>query len=79
MALTVGTGPFGHRPAGSFNREMPDRKGLILFEDFPRRMRAIFNGATVVDGRHAKLLHEHGHLPTSNRPAILGEPVPPHL
>jgi uncharacterized protein (DUF427 family) len=63
MALTVGTGPFGHRPAGTFNREMPETKGLILFEDFPRRMRGIFNGETVVDGKHAKLLHEHGHLP----------------
>ncbi|MFL5826652.1 MAG: DUF427 domain-containing protein [Thermoleophilaceae bacterium] len=63
MALTVGTGPFGHHPGGGFNRQMPDTKGLILFEDFPRRMRAIFNGETVVDSRHAKLLHEHGHLP----------------
>jgi uncharacterized protein (DUF427 family) len=63
MALTVGTGPFGQRPGGEFNRDLPSRKGLIFFEDFPRRMRALFNGETVVDSRHAKLLHEHGHLP----------------
>jgi uncharacterized protein (DUF427 family) len=63
MALTVGTGPFGHYPAGVFNREMPSLPGLIYFEDSPRRMRAIFNGETIVDSRHAKLLHEHGHLP----------------
>ena len=63
MALTVGTGPFGHHPAGVFNREMPSLPGLIYFEDSPRRMRAIFNGETIVDSRHAKLLHEHGHLP----------------
>ena len=63
MALTVGTGPFGHRPAGVFNREMPDLKGLIWFTDHPRRMRATFAGETVVDSRHAKLLYEHGHLP----------------
>jgi uncharacterized protein (DUF427 family) len=63
MALTVGTGPFGHRPAGVFNREMPETKGLIWFEDFPRRMRATFGGETVVDSVRAKLLHEHGHLP----------------
>jgi uncharacterized protein (DUF427 family) len=63
MALTVGTGPFGHRPRGTFNREMPDLKGIIWFEDFPRRMRASFAGETVVDSVGAKLLHEHGHLP----------------
>ncbi|MEA2271643.1 MAG: hypothetical protein QOI98_351 [Solirubrobacteraceae bacterium] len=63
MALTVGTGPFGHRPGGVFNREMPEHKGLIYFEDFQKRMRATLAGETVVDSRHAKLLHEHGHLP----------------
>jgi uncharacterized protein (DUF427 family) len=63
MALTFGTGPFGQHPGGSFNRDMPQPKGLIYFEDQPRRIRAIFAGETVVDSRHAKLLHEHGHLP----------------
>ena len=63
MALTVGTAPFGNHPAGEFNREMPPYKGLIYFEDSPRRIRARFAGETVVDSRHAKLLHEHGHLP----------------
>jgi uncharacterized protein (DUF427 family) len=63
MALTVGTGPFGQRPAGSFNFELPRTKGLIYFEDSPRRIRARLGGETVVDSRHAKLLHEHGHLP----------------
>ena len=63
MALTVGTGPFGHRPGGSFNFELPGLKGLIYFEDFPRRIRARFGGETVVDSRHGKLLHEHGKLP----------------
>jgi uncharacterized protein (DUF427 family) len=63
MALTVGTGPFGPRPAGEFNFELPRTKGLIYFEDSPRRIRARLGGETVVDSRHAKLLHEHGHLP----------------
>ena len=63
MSLTVGTGPFGRRPAGEFNFELPRRKGLIYFEDSPRRIRGVFAGETVVDSRHAKLLHEHGHLP----------------
>jgi uncharacterized protein (DUF427 family) len=63
MTLTVGTGPFGHRPAGTFNFDLPRREGLIYFEDSPRRIRAKLGGETVVDSRHAKLLHEHGHLP----------------
>ena len=63
MSLTVGTAPFGRQPAGSFNFELPRREGLIYFEDSPRRIRAKLGGETVVDSRHAKLLHEHGLLP----------------
>src|SRR5439155_23421409 len=63
MSLTVGTGPFGHRPGGVFNFDVPRRKGVIYFEDLPRRIRATFAGETVVDSRHAKLLHEQFHLP----------------
>jgi uncharacterized protein (DUF427 family) len=63
MSLTVGTGPFGQHPAGSFNFELPRRKGIIYFEDAPRRIRATFDGEGVVDSRHAKLLHEQDHLP----------------
>ena len=63
MSLTVGTGPFGRRPAGTFNFELPRHKGLIYFEESPRRIRATLGGETIVDSRHPKLLHEHGHLP----------------
>ena len=63
MALTVGTGPFGPEAAGGFNFEVPRNRGVIYFEDSPRRIRARFGGETVVDSRHAKLLHEQGHLP----------------
>src|SRR3982751_6446757 len=63
MTLTLGTGPFGHFPGASFNRDMPKSRGLIYFERSPRRMRAAFGGETIVDSRHAMLLHEHGHLP----------------
>ena len=59
----VGTGPFGERPAGTFNFEVPRERGVILFEDSPRRIRARFGGETIVDSRHAKLLHEQNHLP----------------
>jgi uncharacterized protein (DUF427 family) len=63
MSLTVGTSPFGQRPAGSFNFEVPRKRGVIYFEDSPRRIRARFAGETVVDSHRAKLLHEQGHLP----------------
>lgn len=69
MSLTVGTAPFGQRPGGEFNFELPRRKGLIYFEDSPRRIRARLGGETVVDSRHAKLLHEHGLLPVYYFPA----------
>jgi len=63
MALTVGSGPFGQRPGGTFNFEVPRSRGVIYFEDSPRRIRARFGGETIVDSRHAKLLHEQNHLP----------------
>jgi uncharacterized protein (DUF427 family) len=62
MTLTVGRGPFGQTPAGSFNFELPD--GVIRYvEDWPRWMRARVKGEVVVDSRRAKLLHETGRLP----------------
>ena len=61
MALTIGTGPFGHRPGGVMNVAPPER--FLFFEDSPRRVRATFGGETVLDSRRAKLLHEGGLLP----------------
>jgi uncharacterized protein (DUF427 family) len=63
MALMNGTGPFGDDPGGRFNFEVPRKHGVIYFEDSPRRIRARFGGETIVDSRHAKLLHEQGHIP----------------
>ena len=63
MSLTIGTGPFGQHPGGTFNFERPPLQGLLYFEDSPRRIRALYAGETVVDSRRAKLLHEHGKLP----------------
>ena len=61
MSLTMGSGPFGHRPAGRFNVEIPVRK--VLFVDpSPRWIRAIRGGETVIDSRRAKMLHQHGVL-----------------
>jgi uncharacterized protein (DUF427 family) len=62
MSLMLGTGPFG-TAAGTFNFEVPRKKGIIYFEDSPRRIRGVFAGETIVDSRHASLLHEQNHLP----------------
>jgi uncharacterized protein (DUF427 family) len=61
MALTVGTGPFGHRPAGRFNVEMAV-SDVLFVEPSPRWIRAVRRGDTVVDSRRVKLLHQSGML-----------------
>lgn len=63
MTLTVGTGPFGHRPAGSFNIEIPFRDRLLYVEPSPRRIRAELGAETVVDTIAATLVYEQGRLP----------------
>lgn len=64
MALTVGKAPFGQQPAGSFNfrREGPDV--VLYWEDFPKRVRVVFNEEMIADSRRVKALHESGHLMT---------------
>jgi uncharacterized protein (DUF427 family) len=62
MTMTVGNGPFGHRPAGEFNFDVP-RGGVQYLEDFPRRIRAFAGGELVVDSLDVKLLHEQHSLP----------------
>ena len=64
MSLTVGTGPFGPRNTGTFNFDTGALKEHTLYlQESPKRVRATFNGETVVDSRRAKLLHETKHLP----------------
>src|SRR5262245_10900011 len=62
MSLTMGFGPFGHAPAGSFNRQIP-HVGLVYIEPFPRRVRGLLEGEVVVDSVRVTLLHEHARLP----------------
>jgi uncharacterized protein (DUF427 family) len=61
MSLTLGSGPFGHRPAGRFNVDIPVQD-LLFVDPSPRWIRATRGGETVVDSRNAKLLHRHGSL-----------------
>jgi uncharacterized protein (DUF427 family) len=63
MSLTVGTGPFGHQPAGRFNFDLPSDRGLLYVEEHPKRIRAVRGGETVVDSRRARLAWEQGRLP----------------
>jgi uncharacterized protein (DUF427 family) len=61
MTMTVGTGPFGHRPAGRFNFELPER--VEYLEAFPRRIRALVGGEIVADSVNVRMLHEQHRLP----------------
>jgi uncharacterized protein (DUF427 family) len=63
MGLTIGTAPFGQRPAGVFNAKLAAPEHLLYFEDSPRRVRVVFAGRTVADSSRAKLLHETGRVP----------------
>lgn len=60
MTLCVGSAPFGHNPAGSFDFVPPEH--IVYVEDFKRRVRAISGGGTVVDSDRVKLVHESGKL-----------------
>lgn len=61
MSLTMGTGPFGHEPAGRFNVEL-EPADIAYVEPSPRRVRAVRDGETVLDSTRAKMLHRHAHL-----------------
>lgn len=61
MTLTVGSGPFGHLPAGRFNFSPPER--VVYVEPFPRRVRALLGDRTVVDSDAVVLVHQSGTLP----------------
>jgi uncharacterized protein (DUF427 family) len=62
VTITVGTGPFGHRPGGEFNFDVP-RRGIQYLDAFPRRVRALAGGEVVVDSLGVKLLYEQHRLP----------------
>lgn len=65
--LAIGSGPFGdHRRErhGAFNFDDTVLKPHTLYlEDCQKRVRAKFNGETIVDSRRVKMLHETGNHP----------------
>jgi uncharacterized protein (DUF427 family) len=61
MSLTMGSGPFGHRPEGRFNVAI-DPAEVLFVDPSPRWIRGERGGETVVDSRRVKMLHQHGKL-----------------
>jgi len=63
MTLTLSRGPLSETPPEATNYRVDGPRHRLLFEDFPRRLRAVLGSETVVDTTRAKLLHESAHLP----------------
>ncbi len=63
MSLTLGGGPLAAKGRGQTNYEIEGPKNKILFAPFPRRVRAMVAGETVLDTDRGMLLHETNILP----------------
>lgn len=61
MALTMGTGPFGKQPEGRFDVDPPQRP-LLFWEPFPKRLRVVVDGDTLVDSESVVAVHETGQM-----------------
>lgn len=62
MTMMMGSGPFGHRPGGTFSFDRTGLDHVLYFEPSPRRVRTTFNGEVVADSRRMMLMHESRHL-----------------
>jgi len=70
MSLTRGTGPLAGNSPARFNFSLEDApKHQIVVEPYPRRMRALVGGHTILDSTRGMLLHE------SNLPAVYYAPL----
>ncbi len=63
MTLTLGTGPLAAGAPETTNYALDGPQHKILFSPFPRRIRAMFGGETIVDSERAMLLHESNIFP----------------
>lgn len=63
MTLTLGGGPLASRPPETVNYRIDGPAHRLLWHPFPRRVRALLGGETVLDSDDAKLLHESNLLP----------------
>ncbi len=79
VSLTTGRGPLSAHPAGRFNTTLPE--GLVYMEPFPRRVRGISAGRTVLDCERAMLVHRPGGppayaFPSADASGVTSEAVP---
>lgn len=63
MGLTMSNGPLSRQDAVVSNYRIDGPEHLLLFDDFPRRVRAVFADVAVLDTTRGRLLHETGSLP----------------
>ncbi|MBA2505208.1 MAG: DUF427 domain-containing protein [Thermoleophilaceae bacterium] len=63
MTLTLSNGPLGTSPHPTVNYSIDGPAHRLLLDPFPRRVRGLLGGETVVDTRRAQLLHESNILP----------------
>jgi len=63
MTLTLSEGPLAEHPPATVNYKVEGPEHRMLFQDFPRRVRAVLDGEAVFDTRRGRLLHETGYQP----------------
>lgn len=64
MSLTFGGGPLAANSDADTNYSVEASARQMLFEPYPRRMRAIVSDRVVLDSMRGHLLHETGALPS---------------
>lgn len=63
MTLTLSRAPLSTNRPSEVNYELSGPDRLLLLDEFPRRVRAVFAGQSVADTTRGRLLHESGLLP----------------
>ncbi|MGH1492795.1 MAG: DUF427 domain-containing protein [Acidimicrobiales bacterium] len=63
MTLTLGTGPLAAGAPDTTNYKLDGPQHKLLFSAFPRRIRAVLAGQTIVDSERVMLLHESNIFP----------------
>ena len=63
MTLTLGTGPLAAGAPDTTNYVLDGPQHKLLFSSFPRRIRAVLGGRTIVDSEQVMLLHESNIFP----------------
>lgn len=59
----MGRGPLAADAADTVNYRIEAPEQRLFLDPFPRRVRAVFAGVTLVDTMHGMLLHETGRMP----------------